>query len=283
MAGETGPRISDRSRGQVGGRNLPLAIGVGVLLAGLFLGALWWDGRAFAVVVFVVATVAYVEVGQVLASVGRRLLVPVVVLATAAMLLGAWVAGPAGLMPGVAGLLLGSMVWQLLARNRGETVATVGLTTFVGLWIGLLASYAVLLVDRPDGALVVLAVIGSAVFSDIGAYAFGVAFGRHKLAPSISPAKTWEGLAGGLLVAAVVAAVVLPLLGDRFTPGSAAILGLTVGLAAAVGDLVESLVKRDLGVKDLGTVLPGHGGMLDRVDGIVFALPVGYYVVQLVA
>lgn len=278
MAGESGPPGPGRSAGQVGGRDLPLAIGVGVGLAVVFLGSLWWDPWAFLAVVVVVATIAYVEAGQVLAAVGRRLLVPVLVPATIAMLVGALLGGAGGLIPGVVALLLGAVVWQLLARDRRDTVATLGTTVFFGLWVGLLASYAILLVDRPDGPLVVLAVIGSAVFSDVGAYGFGVTFGRHKLAPSISPAKSWEGLVGGLLVASVLAAVVLPLLGGRFTPGTAALLGGTVGLAAAVGDLVESLVKRDLGVKDLGDVLPGHGGILDRVDGILLGLPVGYYV-----
>jgi phosphatidate cytidylyltransferase len=281
MTREPGPQVSGRPRGQVGGRNLPLAIGVGVGLAVVFLGSLWWDPRAFLAVVAIVATVAYLEAGRVLAGVGRRLLVPVLVPATVAMLVGALLGGAGGLMPGVVALLLGAVGWQLVVRDRRDTVGTIGLTTFFGLWVGLLASYAVLLVDRPDGPLVVLAVIGSAVFCDVGAYAFGVAFGRHKLAPTISPAKSWEGLVGGLLVASVVAAVVLPLLGERFTPSTAAVLGFTVGLAAAVGDLVESLVKRDLGVKDLGDVLPGHGGILDRVDGILLGLPVGYYVLAL--
>jgi phosphatidate cytidylyltransferase len=281
MARESGPQVSGRSRGQVGGRNLPLAIGVGVGLAVVFLGSLWWDPRAFLAVVAIVATVAYVEAGRILAGVGRRVLVPVLVPATVAMLVGALLGGTGGLMPGVVALLLGAVVWQLVARDRRDTVATLGLTAFFGLWVGLLASYAILLVDQPDGPLLVLAVIGSAVFCDVGAYAFGVAFGRHKLAPTISPAKSWEGLVGGLLVASVLAAVVLPLLGERFTPGSAAVLGFSVGLAAAVGDLVESLVKRDLGVKDLGDVLPGHGGILDRVDGILLGLPVGYYVIAL--
>jgi phosphatidate cytidylyltransferase len=277
MPRESAPGVDARSRKVVGGRNLPVAIAVGLVLAGVFLGSLWWDPRAFVGVVALAAILAFVESGRVLAGIGRRLLVPVLAVATVAMLVGAYLDGPAGMIPGLLLLFVGTVAWQLVARERRDVVGTLGLTTLFGLWVGLLASYAVLLVVRPDGPLVVLAVIGSAVLSDIGAYGFGVAFGRHKLAPSISPAKSWEGLVGGLLVAAVVAGVALPLLGETFTPVTAALFGITIGLAAAVGDLVESLIKRDLGVKDLGDLLPGHGGVLDRVDGILLALPVGYY------
>lgn len=267
-----------RSRRVVGGRNLPVAIAVGLVLAAVFLGSLWWDPRAFVAVVALAAILAYVEAGRVLAGVGRRLQVPVLVVATLTMLAGAYLAGPGGIVPGLLVLLGGALGVHVVARERHHVVDTLGLTSLFGLWVGLLASHAALLIVRPDGPLVVLAVVGAAVLSDIGAYGFGVAFGRHKLAPSISPAKSWEGLVGGLVVAAVIAAVALPLLGDTFTPLTAALFGVAIGLAAAVGDLVESLLKRDLGVKDLGDLLPGHGGVLDRVDGILVALPVGYYV-----
>ncbi len=156
-------------------------------------------------------------------------------------------------------------------------------TVFFGLWVGFLGSFAVLLVQRPGvGPLAVMAVIGAAILSDIGGYAFGVTLGRHKLAPRVSPNKTWEGLLGGLLVATVAGAVVLPLFGDRFTPLIGAMIAGTAAIASVVGDLAESMVKRGFGVKDLGDVLPGHGGVLDRVDGILFALPVGYVAAVLV-
>jgi phosphatidate cytidylyltransferase len=278
MPRDTAPGTDPRSRKVVGGRDLPVAIAVGVVLAAVFLGSLWWDARALVAVVALAAILAYVEAGRVLAGVGRRLLVPVLIVATLTMLVGAYLAGPGGIIPGLLVLFGGGVGVQLVTRDRRRVVDTVGLTTLFGLWVGLLASHAALLIVRPDGPVVVLAVVGAAVFSDIGAYGFGVAFGRHKLAPSISPAKSWEGLVGGLVVAAVVAAAVLPLLGDTFTAPTAALFGVAIGLAAAVGDLVESLLKRDLGVKDLGDLLPGHGGVLDRVDGILLALPVGYYV-----
>lgn len=267
----------DQPRGMVGGRNLPVAIGVGLALAAVFLGSLFWDGRAFVAVVALLTVIAYVESAGVLRPLGIRLGVPVLVVATLVMLVGAYVAGHEGQAGGVILLFLGAFVWTLLDARRSDVVRGLGSTLLFGLWIGFLASYAALLVTRDPGPLFVLAVIGAAAVADIGAYAVGVSVGRHALAPSISPNKSWEGLIGGLVVAGVAGALVLPALGDEFTPLTAAVLAVICGLASAVGDLAESVVKRDLGVKDLGGVLPGHGGVLDRVDGILFALPVGYH------
>jgi phosphatidate cytidylyltransferase len=178
-------------------------------------------------------------------------------------------------------LFVGGVLWQLSDPHRRDVVRRLATTVTFGLWIGFLASFAVLLITLPeDGVVATLGVIGAAVFADIGAYGFGVAFGRHRIAPSVSPNKTWEGFLGGLLVATLLAVLVLPHVSDLFTIASAAALAVLCGTAAFLGDLVESMIKRDLGVKDLGDLLPGHGGVLDRVDGILFALPVGFYVVE---
>jgi phosphatidate cytidylyltransferase len=272
----------DRSSGMIGGRNLPLAIAVGVVLAGIFLASLLWHPAAFTVLVAALTATAYVEVDRVLRAIDLRLEVPVLIVATVVMLFGAYQARHAGQAVGVIVLVFGGIAWLLSDSGRRDVVRTLSATVLFGLWVGFLASYAVLLVNRPTGgAIAVLAVAGAAIFTDIGGYAFGVAFGRHKVAPSISPNKSWEGLVGGLVVATVVAALVLPLFGDTFTPATAAVVAFLCGGASFVGDLTESMLKRDLGVKDLGTVLPGHGGVLDRVDGILLALPVGFYAIEL--
>lgn len=275
-SGETGA-----APGMVGGRNLPLAIGVGLALAAVFLASLFWHPAAFAAVVGVLMVIAFVESARVLRGVGLRLETPVLIVATLIMLFGAYQAGHAGQAVGVVVLVLGGMLWMLSDPDRREVVRNLSYTLLFGLWVGFLASFAVLLVNRPTGVIAVLAVIGAAVLTDIGGYGFGVAFGRHKIAPGVSPNKTWEGLIGGLVVAVVGATVVLPLLDDGFDVIAAAVIAVACGLAGFMGDLVESMIKRDLGVKDLGQVLPGHGGVLDRVDGILLALPVGYYVVEL--
>lgn len=273
------PSRPSTGRRPVGGRDLPAAIAVGVVLAALFLVSLFWHPLAFTAVVAGFTVVAHLEVGRVLRAVQIRILTWVLIASTLVMLAGAYLFGSAGQALGVAALLLGSIVAVLADARRARIVRTLGVTAFFGLWVGFLASYGVLLADRPAGAVAVLGVIGAAIFTDIGGYVIGVTFGRHKVAPSISPNKSWEGLVGGVVLATVLGALVLPLFGDAFTPLNGAVLAATCGLASFLGDLSESMVKRDLGLKDLGDLLPGHGGVLDRVDGILFALPVGYYVV----
>lgn len=269
-------------RRMVGGRNLPLAIAVGVVLAVLFVGSLLWHPIAFAAVVAALTCVAYVESGRVLATVGLKLEVAVAILATLVMLFGAYEARHAGQAVGVGVLVVGGILSQLSDNQRADVVRTLGVTMLFGLWVGFLASFAVLLVNRPSGGvLAVFAVILAAILNDVGGYAFGVAFGRHKVAPSVSPNKSWEGLVGGLALAVVVLALVLPALDETFTWTIGAVVGAACGIASFIGDLAESMFKRDLGVKDLGDVLPGHGGVLDRVDGILLALPVGYFVIEL--
>jgi phosphatidate cytidylyltransferase len=282
--GEVGrpSRATDgRSRREVGGRDLPIAIAVGVLLAGIFLGSLFWHPLAFSLVIAVLTVLAYVEAGRVLDRVGVRLSVPVALVATAVLLLGTYRDGHSGQAVGLAVLFGGAVVWQLADRGRRDVVGTSATTVLFGLWIGFLASYGILLITGDIGPIAVLGVVGAAIFSDIGGYAFGVTLGRHPIAPSLSPNKTWEGFLGGLAVATALAVAVLPVVSDRFGMLDAAVLAVACGSAAFLGDLVESMVKRDLGVKDLGDLLPGHGGVLDRVDGILFAMPVGYYALDL--
>lgn len=272
----------EEGRGYVGGRNLPLAIGVGVALVAVFLGSIFWHPLAFTAVIAVLTVLAYLEADRVLREVGERIDAPVLIVSTLVMLFGAYQARQAGQTIGVLVLFVGAVVWLLTDSRRQQVTRRLAVTVFFGLWVGLLASYGVLLINRPAiGPLVVLAVVGAAILTDIGGYAFGVTLGRRPLAPSISPSKTWEGLLGGVVVAMVAATLVLPLLEPAFSPLDAGLLALACGLASALGDLVESMVKRDLGVKDLGALLPGHGGVLDRVDGILFALPVGFYAVEL--
>jgi phosphatidate cytidylyltransferase len=276
----TGDEVADQSR-MVGGRHLPTAIAVGVVLAGLFLGSLFWRSEAFAAVIAVLAATAYVDAARVLAPSGVRLLTPILVLTSVVTMAGAHEFGASGQTLGVAVLLGGSVLMLLMDGERRDVVRTLAVTVLFGLWVAVLASYGVLLIVQDDGTVLVLAVVGAAIFTDIGGYAFGVTLGRHKVAPTISPNKSWEGLIGGVAVTGVLAAFVLPLFGDTFTPVSGAVLAVTCGLASFMGDLTESMIKRDLGVKDLGDLLPGHGGLLDRVDSILFALPVGYYAVAL--
>ena len=276
----------DPDAGRTGGRDLPMAIVVGVVLAGIFLWSLFADPLAFTVVVVVATMVAVWETGTTLATTARTVARPVL-LVTAVVLGGATYAlGPRGQVLGLLVLVLGAFCWELAAAPRRDSVGKLSVTIFLGVWIVYLASFAILLVDREAGGVAaVLAVAGGAILGDIGAYAVGRLLGRTSIAPTVSPNKTWEGLAGGILTAAVAGWSVLPLVDAELFASrlDGAVLAALAALAGFFGDLAESMVKRDLGLKDLGRMLPGHGGVLDRIDALLFALPVGYYALELLA
>jgi phosphatidate cytidylyltransferase len=263
-----------------------MAIASGVVLAGAFLVSLFWNAAALGVVAGTLAVLGVLEAAKVLREhTGIVLATPVLVITAVIAFVGAHEAGEPGVLIGVAVLFLGAVFWELADAARTNVVRNVATTTMFGLWVPVNAAFAVLLVgggDGPHTPEALLAVGGGVIFTDIGGYAFGVRFGRHKIAPSISPAKSWEGLVGGLALTAALAVLVLPAISD-YGVATSLFVPVLCGLAGFFGDLVESMFKRDLGVKDLGDVLPGHGGVLDRVDGLLLALPVGYYTLQLLA
>jgi phosphatidate cytidylyltransferase len=183
------------------------------------------------------------------------------------------------------GALLGSVVIAFLLKGIGGTqgspTASVGTTVLGTLWIGFGLACVLLLREIPEfGFEAALAVLLAVFASDTAAYAIGRMIGRHKLAPTISPGKTWEGFFAG--TAAAVLVTFLALYQDRalfLTIGESVLLGLAIAAAAPLGDLFESMLKRDMGVKDSGRLLAGHGGVLDRIDAILFAFPAAYFVV----
>lgn len=269
-----------------GGRNLPAAIAVGVVLAALFVGSLLVDPWALTAVVIAVTALATWEAGTRLAETDRVVARPVLVVAAVLTGVATHVLGVQGQLLGVLVLVLGAFAWELASAPRQRVVAKLGTTVMLGLWVVFLASYAILLITRDEGgAAAILAVAGGAILGDIGAYAVGRLVGRTRIAPTVSPNKTWEGLVGGLATAAVAGWFVLPLVDEVLfgDPVVAAAVAALAALAGFFGDLAESMVKRDVGLKDLGAMLPGHGGMLDRIDGLLFALPVGYYTLELLA
>jgi phosphatidate cytidylyltransferase len=257
-----------------------MAIAVGVTLAAAFLITITVGPYAFLTFVAVFTVVAQLELGSAFRAHQTVPATLVTIGAGFVMLYGAYASGEAAQAVGLVVLVLGAMVWTLLDNGRRNVAASLGSTCLIGLWVPFLASYAALLLRRPDGrgTLLLTAVVGLTVANDIGAYAFGSPWGRHKLAPSISPGKSWEGLVGGLVTVLVLAGLVASRSITGLGLAGALVLGAGIVLAATVGDLSESLVKRDLGIKDLGWILPGHGGVMDRIDGLLFALPVAHFI-----
>ena len=262
------------------GRNLPVAIASGVLLAAIFLGTLFVSITGFLVFWAVLVVIALFELDKAFRTQDLRPALPVAVGAGLVLVFGAYYGGPAAQSFGLVLLLLGAMAWTLVDTRRDHVAASIGATVLMGLWVPFLASFVGRLLTRPDGIWYVMAAVALTVSGDIGAYGFGSAFGKHKMAPSISPAKTWEGFGGGLLTVLVVAALIMSRV-PGFDLALALVFGVGAFLGGTAGDLAESMVKRDLGVKDLGGIVPGHGGIMDRADAVLFALPVAHAILTL--
>ena len=178
--------------------------------------------------------------------------------------------------------LLFGIVWFVAGLGgRSRPVANLGVTLLSVIWIGMFGAFAALIVKVPAQgvSILLLAVVGT-VGSDVGAYFIGRAAGRTPLSV-LSPNKTVEGLVGGM-VGSILAVFVFGVLGGvgPFSAGGALLLGFVIAVVAPIGDLAESMFKRDLGIKDMGTLLPQHGGVLDRFDGMLFVLPAAYYVAR---
>jgi phosphatidate cytidylyltransferase len=200
---------------------------------------------------------------------------------TAGLMFGAYWKGIEAIPLALVLVFAGSMMWYLLRIVEARPLANVAVTTMAFTWIGVLGSYAGVMLRVHHGKGLLLGAVVVAVAADIGAFVVGRLLGSRPLAAGISPGKTIEGAIGGLVAAVIVGAII----GKELTPWGGTrhglVLGLVVGLAAPAGDLFESMIKRDLGIKHSGTALPGHGGLLDRFDSILLALPAAYYIATL--
>jgi phosphatidate cytidylyltransferase len=275
-AGPPVPRRQSRA-----GRNLPLAILTGVGLAALLLGALVLSRPVFVAFVLAIVLLAMVELNTVLRARATRPAQVVVYPMTVVLIAGAYLEGPAALSFGLVLTLLAAFAWHLVDRRRTEVARNVAATVFAVLYLPFLAAHLSLVVARAEhyvGALFGYALL--VVVYDTAAYATGSTIGRHPMAPSISPHKSWEGAAGATVLALLVGAFVLPLW-EPWSLGPGLTLAAVACVAAPLGDLSESMLKRDLAVKDMGSILPGHGGMLDRIDALLVMAPGLYYVLAL--
>jgi phosphatidate cytidylyltransferase len=254
--------------GSRAGRNLPMAIAVGLALGALCIGSLLIYRQSFVVIIAAAVVASIWELRGTLAH-SRNIqisLIPIVVGSVAIIAL-AWPYGQAAQGIGLALTALACMVWRF-PRGASGYLADVSASIFVVVYLGLLASFATLMLAPDDGAGRILTFMIMVVGSDTGGYIAGVLFGKHPMAPTISPKKSWEGFAGSVLGAGLGGALTVWLiLHGQWWQGM--IIGATIAVVATGGDLAESLIKRDLGVKDMGNLLPGHGGVMDRMDSLL--------------
>lgn len=261
------------------GRDLPAAIVVGGgLAAAVVVSLLLWRPAFLAVIVAAVCIGSMELVGAVRRGGARPPVVPVL-LGGAAMVVAGWFVGLSGLVLGLLITVVVVLGWRIAGGPNGYQ-RDVSAATLILMYVPFLGGFASLLAAADDGHWRVLTMLAVVILSDTGGYVTGVLFGRHPMAPSVSPKKSWEGLAGSLLAAAAGGALGL-WLGFGLDWWWGALIGLLVAAAAVLGDLAESLLKRDLGVKDMSSLLPGHGGLMDRLDSILFAAPTAYMLLTL--
>jgi phosphatidate cytidylyltransferase len=267
------------------GRNLPAAIAVGVALGAMAIGILLFAPIGWLPVLAVAIPVATHEVVRQLREAGYALPVIPLLVGGQAMI---WLSyfGPAGVLGAYGGTVVVCMVWRLVGQGLREQpqnyLRDISATVLLATWVPLFASFSALLIFQDHGGSRVFTVIVTVVFADIGGYVAGVLFGKHLMVPSISPKKSWEGLGGSLLFGITAAVLSAMFLLDK--PAWVGIpLGLMLVITGVMGDLVESQVKRDLGIKDMGKLLPGHGGVMDRIDAMLPSAVAGWIVLTTLA
>jgi phosphatidate cytidylyltransferase len=256
------------------GRNLPVALVVGLGLGALVLGTLYTVKAAFLGVIVAAILIGLWELVRALQQ--KEMRAPFVPLAvgTCCLLILAYTDGREAMT--VAALLTGLavVVWRLAEGPRG-LLADIAAGLMALAYVPFLAGFAALMLAPNDGARRVTAFIATVVASDVGGYALGIVAGRHLMAPQISPKKSWEGFVGSVIACAICGGLLLTLL-LHVAWWKGVVFGLATVCTATLGDLGESMVKRDLGIKDMGHILPGHGGLMDRLDSLLPTAPVAW-------
>ena len=266
-----------------GGRNVPMAAAVGAGMALIALFAFSRGPVGALLIVELVVVAAGVEFFSALQRNGFRPATLLGVVAVVAFPLATYWKGEAAFPLILALVFLFGIIWYLAGLGgRSRPVANLGVTFLSVIWIGMFGAFAALILKVPaEGVSILLLAVVGTVGSDVGAFFIGRATGRTPLS-ALSPNKTVEGLVGGVVGSIVLVFVFSVILGvGPFSAGGALLLGIVIAIIAPIGDLAESLFKRDLGIKDMGTVLPQHGGILDRFDGMLLVLPAAYYVARL--
>jgi phosphatidate cytidylyltransferase len=282
---DAGPTEPTKKRSRAG-RNLPAAIAVGAALGFSVIAILVFVPHVWIGVVAVAMVVATDEVVRRLRTAGYAIPVVPLLLGGQAMIWLTWPLGVAGALGAFGGTVLVCMIWRLLSGGLKDApvnyLRDVSATVFLAAWIPLFGAFGVLLVYPEDGGWRVLCLMLGVVFSDIGGYTAGVLFGKHPMVPAISPKKSWEGLCGSLVFGITASVLAVTFLLDK--PAWVGVpLGLMLVITGTLGDLVESQVKRDLGIKDMGTLLPGHGGLMDRIDSVLPSAVATWIVLSLLA
>lgn len=249
------------------GRNLPAAIASAVVLLAAIAASLFFWKPGFLLLILVVVVVAVWELGQAFGTRGIRLGREPLMLGGVVMLSVAYVFGAGAMVTATAITVLAAMLLRLRGGIDGY-VRDITATAFTAFYVPFLGGFVALLLAESDGEQAIVTFILVTIASDIGGYAVGVLAGKHPMAPVISPKKSWEGFAGSTVFCVLTGwATVVYLFDGHWWVG--VLLGLVAVVAATMGDLCESVIKRDLGIKDMSQIVPGHGGLMDRLDSLL--------------
>ncbi len=268
-----------------GGRDVPAAFLTGLVLAALAIGSLAIDPAAFAIVAGAIVVWAQGELYRALQRQHHQPATALGLASGALVMSAAYFRGEAAMLSVFALSIVATFMWFMTTpgSHRKGTTVNVGLTILGVAYIPLLGGYALVLLEQVDGPALVLSVIGLTFVYDTAAFVVGSWWGSRPLAPAISPKKSVEGAIGAtLVVIAAAVGAVAPFAETLNTLSRSVGLAVVVAVFAPLGDLAESLIKRDLGVKDMGSVLPGHGGVLDRIDSLLFVAPAAFLFLRLI-
>jgi phosphatidate cytidylyltransferase len=265
--GDTDAAAADPAPKSRAGRNLPAAIASAVALAVVVLVSLFTLKWIFAIVVVVALSIAIRELVSAFGHSGIRLARTPLYVAAVAVPGVAYVWGATAQLVATGVVVLAILIWRIRRGYEGY-VRDVAASSFVVMYLPFMAGFLMLTLAADNGAQRVVVFVLLTVSNDIGGYATGVLFGKHPIAPQISPKKSWEGFAGSVALQCLVGALSFVYLLDA-PWWQGLIAGLIMTVTATAGDFAESAIKRDLGVKDMGTFLPGHGGMMDRLDSLI--------------
>jgi phosphatidate cytidylyltransferase len=261
------------------GRKLLPSIAVGLFLLAIIFSTMAYIPVLFAVFVGIAVLIALHELTTAFKAREIQINYLQLSVATTLILASSWVGGLPGLAVSVVIALIANLFLVLLRGTEGF-IKNATASAFALLYPGFVAGFIFLLARSGEGFSYIATLVILVGCNDTFAYVFGVLLGKHPLAPKISPKKTWEGFVGGLIFTSIGSALAFYYLLDHH-PAIGALAGFAGVLAATVGDLVESAIKRDLSIKDMGTLLPGHGGMLDRLDSALITAPVMWCCIEL--
>lgn len=277
MTSSSAPSTEPEKKKSRAGRDLPAAIGVGVTLVALVIIGLFFIPLVIVAFAAVAAAVGTWEVGQSLNH-KRGMRVPLIpaVITGGLLPFAAYFGGGEALILSVLGSVSLVTLWRAFGRKDGMLFSIMG-GIFVMSWVPFMLALAVLIFRDADGPAKVFTIVLMAIGNDTWGYIAGVLFGKHPMAPRISPKKTWEGFAGSMIGSMIVGTLcALFLLHQPWWHGI--VIAVLLVIVSTVGDLAESMVKREIGIKDMSNLLPGHGGVMDRLDSIVFAAAIGYVI-----